>query len=432
MSDLVDAQLTREDLARLGLSTASVAQADSIPALVKIAGGWRCQRCGQRCREKLADGRTYCATCLGLGRLTETDRLWRFPGEHVGTPAGQVTWAGQLTPAQTAAAAAVTKAVLAGRDHLLWAITGAGKTEMLFGVVSAILDQGGRVAWATPRVDVVLEIAPRLSAAFQTTTVVARYGGAPWPAAYAPLVVTTTHQLLRYYRAFDLIILDELDAFPYRGEPFLAYGVAQARRGPVVAVSATPPADWQRRSAQHTIGVSFLPRRFHGQPLPVPQVLRDPMTKGVARLSQRVLRQLTALLVPPQRLLLFVPDIAWLAPVARQLASAGRRVATVYAQDPERQAKVQALRRHALDCLITTTILERGVTIPHCAVAVLGADSGLFDAAALIQMAGRAGRDKASPGDPVWWIARHYSRGMIQAQHEINRMNHRPVVVSEG
>lgn len=432
MSDLVDAQLTRADLLRLGLSTASVAQAEAIPALVQLAGVWRCQRCGQRCREKLADGRTYCATCLGLGRLTESDQLWRFSGERPAIAAGTVTWSGQLTPAQQVASTAVTKAVLAGHDHLLWAVTGAGKTEMLFGVVSAVLNQGGRVAWATPRVDVVLELAPRLAAAFQTTTVAARYGGAPWPASYAPLVVTTTHQLLRYYHAFDLILLDELDAFPYRGAPFLAYGVAQARRGPVVAVSATPPADWQRRLAQHQIEVSFLPRRFHGQPLPVPQVLHDPMTKGINRLSPRVVRQLTALFVPPQRLLLFVPDIGWLAPVAKQLATAGRRVATVSAQDPERQAKVQALRRHAVDCLITTTILERGVTIPHCAVAVLGADSGLFDAAALIQMAGRAGRDKASPADPVWWIARHYSLGMIKAQHEIKRMNRRLVVASEG
>ncbi len=30
-----------------------------------------------------------------------------------------------------------------------------------------------------------------------------------------PLVVATTHQLLKFYHAFDLLIVDEVDAFPY-------------------------------------------------------------------------------------------------------------------------------------------------------------------------------------------------------------------------
>ena len=31
----------------------------------------------------------------------------------------------------------------------------------------------------------------------------------------AVLVVATTHQLLRYYRAFHVMVVDEIDAFPY-------------------------------------------------------------------------------------------------------------------------------------------------------------------------------------------------------------------------
>ncbi|MFB8735903.1 helicase-related protein [Bacillus sp. SL00103] len=44
------------------------------------------------------------------------------------------------------------------------------------------------------------------------------------------------------------------------------------------------------------------------------------------------------------------------------------------------------------DVLVTTTILERGVTIPNVQVGVLGAESTIFTESALVQISGRAGR----------------------------------------
>ena len=35
-----------------------------------------------------------------------------------------------------------------------------------------------------------------------------------------PLVISTTHQLLKFYQAFDLLIIDEVDAFPLLTTPF--------------------------------------------------------------------------------------------------------------------------------------------------------------------------------------------------------------------
>ena len=47
----------------------------------------------------------------------------------------------------------------------MWAVTGAGKTEMLFAVLHQTL-QEGRIALASPRVDVCLELFPRIQAVF--------------------------------------------------------------------------------------------------------------------------------------------------------------------------------------------------------------------------------------------------------------------------
>ena len=41
------------------------------------------------------------------------------------------------------------------------------------------------------------------------------------------LVVATTHQLLKFYHAFGLLIVDEVDAFPYVDNTMLYYAVRE-------------------------------------------------------------------------------------------------------------------------------------------------------------------------------------------------------------
>lgn len=72
-------------------------------------------------------------------------------------------------------------------------------------------------------------------------------------------------------------------------------------------------------------------------------------------------------------------------------------IAGTSSQDEERTAKVRLFRATEIRVLVTTTILERGVTVPRSDVYILDADSSLFDEASLVQMAGRAGRFKDDP-----------------------------------
>ena len=63
-----------------------------------------------------------------------------------------------------------------------------------------------------------------------------------------PLTIATTHQLLRFYQAFDVLIVDEVDAFPYSADQSLQYAVEQARKIPssIIHLTATPNEKWQK------------------------------------------------------------------------------------------------------------------------------------------------------------------------------------------
>ena len=74
---------------------------------------------------------------------------------------------------------------------------------------------------------------------------------------YGHIIVLTSHQLYRYPHYFDLLVFDEIDAFPYRGDDLLHKFFKDSIRGTYVLLSATPSKD-------------DLNERYHGRPLPVP------------------------------------------------------------------------------------------------------------------------------------------------------------------
>ena len=106
---------------------------------------------------------------------------------------------------------------------LVHAVTGAGKTEMIYQVVAKVINRGGAVCLASPRIDVCLELYKRLQDDFACE--ISLLHGESEPYFRTPLVVATTHQLLKFYQAFDLLIVDEVDAFPYVDNPTLYHAV---------------------------------------------------------------------------------------------------------------------------------------------------------------------------------------------------------------
>jgi competence protein ComFA len=284
---------------------------------------------------------------------------------------------------------------------------------------------------ATPRRDVVLELSPRIRKAFPLYRVKALYGGSEEAWQSGEITIATTHQLLRMQAMFDLVVIDELDAFPYHNNPQLYYAAQKVCKqgGAMVYLSATPPPQMIADCARGTLAHVMLPVRYHRHPLPVPRVLHvlAPRQLGArGRVPALLLRGLRNSLARGAQVFVFVPRIKDIAPLLQVLRRALPDVALDGSSsvDVERAEKVQNFRDSKLRLLVTTAILERGVTIPHSDIFILGADERVYTETALVQMAGRAGRSGDDPHGVVYFCAPEVSLGMKQAIKRIKRMNH--------
>lgn len=335
-------------------------------------------------------------------------------------------WRARLSSWRTAEAAERTDI----RNFLLWAVTGAGKTEMIFPLVDSVISRGGKALIASPRRDVVLELDPRIRRAFPEAEVVTLYGGSEQRWERGNITLSTTHQLFRFQEAFDLVILDELDAFPYHGDPMLKYAADKSclPDAPRLLLSATPPRELQREARRGKLAHARVPVRYHRHPLPVPSLVSAPAVKGMlaeGKLPVALIKSLRTSLSRGAQIFVFVQRIAQAEPLAALLRTKLQcpYVDATSSQDPNRAAKVMDFRKGNIRLLVTTTILERGVTIPKSDVYILDADGKLFDEASLVQMAGRAGRSADDPRGKVYFFGAERNQSQLQAVRHIRSMN---------
>lgn len=410
----------------------------------------RCRRCGQatgllkvNCAACSREDCLLCEECLAMGQSRRCRPLyarpWPFAAGSPARPAAVVhpLLRFDLTPAQADAYREAEGFASQDKEKecLLWAACGAGKTEVAYGAIAAALARGRKVLYACPRKEVIRELHPRLQAVWPGLRIQALYGGSQGKYGEADLILATTHQALRFYRRFDLVILDEVDAFPLAGDPMLYYAVERARRehGQILWLTATPPPEMVARVRKGKLAVIYLPARYHGHPLPEPEFVREPFLRppGTGPLPRSMVNCINTTLGAGLQLLLFVPAVSLVEGVAAWLldswpgqAPGGAWVRGCHAAHPRREEIIAAFRRGEFPVLVTTTVMERGVTIPRLNVLVLYAEEGrVFTASTLVQIAGRAGRSAAYPTGRVWFIGRHLSPAIAEAARQIREFN---------
>lgn len=380
--------------------------------------------CGQAC--------AYCRNCINMGKVRKCENLYGLsePNQFPAPEKNRMAWMGKLSEQQELAAEKIIQAIAANERHLLWAVAGAGKTEMLFAGIEQALKNNKRVCLASPRVDVCLELAPRLAEAFPQTPLAVLYGEMKTPYAYTQLVIATTHQLFRFRAAFDVLIIDEIDAFPFRDDASLQFAAEKARKevSALIYLSATPSLEMQKEVRQKKLAATILPARYHGHPLPVPVVKwcvnwRRKLLKQFLKTTAG--RQIAQLIEKGRRFLVFVPNIEWMQKFEKVLRKIFPQVAfaAVSAADPKRKEKVMQMRRQEVQFLVTSTILERGVTFSNIDVLVIGAEDRIFTESALVQIAGRCGRAPAYPTGDVVFYHDGQSLAMKGAIKQIKQMN---------
>lgn len=407
------------------------ARLEQLPAMKEEKEKIRCLRCDSsfiKEEVQLPNGGFYCPACIQLGRV-DTGKCFQRAVQKRKRPKEAVfSWKGKLSPIQKEGAKKVLQAVKKGEALLLWAVTGSGKTEMLFKGIHFALSQGMRVGIATPRIDVCRELYPRLQAVFRDAEILLLYGGSEEKYRYAPLTICTTHQLMRFYRAFDFLIIDEIDAFPYANDPKLAFAArnARSRKGSLVYLTATPSKKLLKEMAG-AFDICRIPARYHRRPLPEPQLvwwnkwqIKARSGKGLLPLVQTVKR-----LVQKNHLLIFCPSIELMEELEGHLQKRMKelRIQAVSSQTDEREAIVQQMREQEVDVLLTTTILERGVTFEQVSVIVLGADHRVYNKATLVQIAGRVDRKGEYSQGEVLFFYDEMTQDIRQACREIRKMN---------
>ena len=404
-------------------------QAKQIPSMKKEKDQQYCQRCGSQIEEEwhLPIGAFYCRECLIMKRIRSDQNLYYFPQERF--PQQDVLkWSGQLTPFQERVSQGLLQAVDKKEATLVHAVTGAGKTEMIYQVVAKVIDQGGAVCLASPRIDVCLELHKRLQNDFSCE--IALLYGESDPYFRTPLVVATTHQLLKFYQAFDLLIVDEVDAFPYVDNPVLYHAVNNCvkENGLRIFLTATSTDELDRKVKQGELKRLSLPRRFHGNPLIVPKPIW--LSNFNKYIEKNGLPPKLKLYIEKQRktaypLLIFASEIKKGEKLKEILQEKfpNEKIGFVSSITADRLEQVQAFRDGDLTILISTTILERGVTFPRVDVFVVEANHQLFTKSSLVQIGGRVGRSMDRPTGELIFFHDGLNLSIKKAIKEIKQMN---------
>lgn len=372
-----------------------------------------CPRCGNSNPKYVGylNGKPYCRFCISM-RGKDASR--KLPGHG----AVIINLGYQLSKEQKAISKKIVENYQNKIDTLVNAVCGAGKTELVYAVIAYCLSLGKVTAFAVPRRDVVIELAQRIHMVFPSNSVVSVYGGHT-DKLVADIVVLTTHQLYRYEKYFDLIILDEIDAFPFKDNQLLNSMFFRAIKGNIVMMSATPSNDVIDYFSQSNRKILELNTRFHKHSLPVPETV---VLYGILKIPY-LIKTMKRMIVEGKKIFVFAPTISrceWLHKIIKIFVKNGT---FVHSKCKDRSQKINRFKKGEYDFLVTTAVLERGVTFKNLQVIIYDADSEIYSSQTLIQIAGRVGRKFDAPEGQVLFLVNKRTAEIEQAISTIKHKN---------
>jgi len=374
---------------------------------------YRCPRCHNQDLLKVGmkHGQPYCRACIQF----QCDPWVARKREK---KAVQILLGYALTVEQQTIADGLIACYRQQQSAMVDAVTGSGKTEIVFGLIQIALAEGKRIGFVIPRRDVVQEMVPRFQHVFPSLTITSVFGG-HHDQLEADLIILTTHQIFRYEQYFDVLIFDEVDAFPYAGNPVLIAMVQRACQGMIVYLSATfekqQLIDFKKQGGK----VFHLFKRYHGHPLPELSIMIRPFfIKWITLVF--LLFRFQKQQVP---VFIFVPTIAIGKWMLRFITIFFPTTKLAFSSSIDREKIVHQFKHKPDFFLITTAILERGITVSHLQAIIFEADHRLYTTSMLIQMAGRVGRKLISPTGKVILLANYQSQSIQGARAKIKFAN---------
>jgi competence protein ComFA len=188
--------------------------------------------------------------------------------------------------------------------------------------------------------------------------------------------------LYRIPPVFNLLIFDEVDAFPYYGSNYaqdVLKNYVRKTKARVIMLTATP----DNKYSVNTKRVK-LKKRYHGYPLPVPRVMKSDLSSLLKYINKKI--------NSGENVLLFCANISVQFELYRYFIVRLKCFMLNSKIKKSRQEKILEIFESAPSLMITTTLLERGVTYEKVTAIVYQADSNIFDYRVLIQISGRVNR----------------------------------------
>ena len=370
----------------------------------------KCNRCGNTEMKYFYKDKDvyYCRKCIQFGRINVGEEIksktYRCKKHRIHPKLDF-----ELTEEQKKVSQLVLKYALNQEDVLVYACCGAGKTEITYEVITRFLNDGKKVGFAISRRQVVLEIAARLKKTFPRLKVVAVCQGHT-DEDDGDLIVCTMHQLYRYHQTFDLLIMDEVDAFPFKNNEVLEQIAHHACKGVRVYLTATP----NEKLKQQTQTVELFTRP-HKNPLIIPKFIRLPIFLQYLHMCYTLYKKQGQWLV-------FVPTID-LANQCAKIVSFFKPCASFTSKTENKEEIIENFKEDNISILFTTTILERGVTFKNIHVLVIQSNHKVFDEASLIQIAGRVGRDPNYPSGILLFYGSEKSKSVMNCIDALEKMN---------
>lgn len=359
----------------------------------------------------------YCRNCISLGRMDDIT-IYKITESSQNPSQAYYNLPFDLSAQQAYASEHIVQAIHNRQTILLYAVTGAGKTEMMFQGIQYARRQGDNVAVVSPRVDVVVEISKRIQDAFigENIDVLHQQSQQQFNGHF---VVSTVHQLYRFKKHFDTIFVDEVDAFPLAMDNTLQQALISAAKEnhALIYMTATPPKHLLATIPRENI--IKLPARFHKKSLPVPKFHYFKLKES--KIQHRLYKLLMEQISNKRYTLVFFNNIEIMIKTFSSYKNKISRLTYVHSEDVFRFEKVENLRNGNYDVIFTTTILERGFTMANLDVIVI--DAHQFSKEALIQIAGRVGRKLECPNGKVLYFHQGVSISMMLARKEILQMN---------
>ncbi len=182
-----------------------------------------------------------------------------------------------LTDPQARSVAAILESLSTFAAHLLYGVTGSGKTEVYLRVIAAAIAQGGQALVLVPEIALTPQLVERFRRRFSSGVVAVHSGltGSErrdaWRAAHggqARIIIGTRSAVFTSLPKLALIVVDEEHDASYKQQEGFRYSardlaVVRAQRAavPIVLGSATPSLETLENSATGRYSKHLLPQR---------------------------------------------------------------------------------------------------------------------------------------------------------------------------